>query len=258
MKEERWAAVTGAASGIGAATVIALREKGFRVLGIDRAEDASHVDRYMRTDLSNPADIVALAAAVDVPLAALCNIAGLPPTAGALATLKVNFFGLRDLTEALVPKLVDDASIVNVASLAGMGWAERLDMLRACLATSSLADAEEFVARHDVTNENSYFVSKEVLILWTMKSWNRWRERGIRMNAVSPGPVMTPIHADFLATLGERAAMDAERVERPAYPEEIAPVVAFLASPESRWIRAANIATDSGLFAAAQEEIFGF
>lgn len=258
MRDERWAAVTGAASGIGAATVVALKEKGFRVLAIDRAENVASVDRYMRADLSSPPDIAALAAAIDAPLDALCNVAGLPPTAGALATMKVNFFGLRDLTEALVPKLADGASIVNVASLAGIGWPERLDVLKACLATSSLADAEDFVTRHSVTDENSYFISKEALILWTMKSWNRWRERGIRMNAVSPGPVMTPIHKDFLASLGARAAKDAERVERPAYPEEIAPVVAFLASPGSRWIRAANIAADSGLFAAAQEEIFGF
>ncbi|NTG37234.1 SDR family oxidoreductase [Agrobacterium rhizogenes] len=257
MNKEKWAVVTGIASGIGAATAEILREKGFRILGIDRAEVVV-ADCYLRADLSRADDIDALVANIDVPIKALCNVAGLPPTAGALATMKVNFFGLRDLTEKLVPKLVDEASIVNVASLAGMGWAQNLDRIRACLATSSLADAEGFVARHGITDENSYFFSKEVLIAWTLKSWSRWRERGIRMNTVSPGPVMTPIHKDFLATLGERAAKDAERVERPAFPQEIAPVIAFLCSNESRWIRATNIAADSGLFAAAQEEILSF
>jgi NAD(P)-dependent dehydrogenase (short-subunit alcohol dehydrogenase family) len=227
-------------------------------LGIDRANQVPQADRYLRADLSKAADIAALVEAVDIPLDALCNVAGLPPTAGALATMKVNFFGLRDLTEGLVPKLANNGAIVNVASLAGVGWPDRLEKIRACLATRSLADAESFVTEHGITDDNSYFFSKEALIVWTMKSWSRWRDRGIRMNVISPGPVMTPIHEDFLATLGERAAKDAERVERPAYPEEIAPVIAFLCSPESRWIRGTNVAVDSGLFAAAQEEIHGF
>lgn len=258
MSGENWAVITGVASGIGAATASILKDKGFRIFGIDRAESAQGCDRFQRVDLSRTDEIDALAAKVDVPVKALCNVAGLPPTAGALATMKVNFFGLRELTEQLVPKLADKASIVNVASLAGMGWPRNLEKIHACLATKSLLDAEQFIAQNGITDEKSYFFSKEALIVWTMKSWNRWRERGIRMNAVSPGPVLTPIHKDFLATLGERAAKDAERAERPGYPEEIARIIAFLCSDESSWIRAANIAADNGLFAAAQEEIHGF
>lgn len=80
----------------------------------------------------------------------------------------------------------------------------------------------------------------------------------MRMNAVSPGPVLTPIYQDFQATLGERAARDKERSERPATPEEIAPAIAFLCSRESSWIRATNIAIDDGLLAAALQEQYGF
>jgi NAD(P)-dependent dehydrogenase (short-subunit alcohol dehydrogenase family) len=74
-----------------------------------------------------------------------------------------------------------------------------------------------------------------------------WRERGIRMNAVSPGPVDTPILKDFLQTLGARAEEDMRVMDRPGRPEDIAPVVAFLLSDASAWIRGANIPVDGGM-----------
>ena len=57
-----------------------------------------------------------------------------------------------------------------------------------------------------------------------------WRDRGIRMNSVSPGPVDTPILGDFLQTLGARAEEDRRVMDRPGTPKDIAPVIAFLLS----------------------------
>jgi len=252
------AIVTGAASGIGAATAARLTAEGWRVIGVDRRPIPSHVAHSIEADLGDAASIGAAAAAVEGPIHALCNVAGLPPTAGAAATMKVNFFGLRLLTERLLPKLADGASIVNVASLAGAGWPKAIERTKRLVAGGGLHNAEAMIAAEGVTDENCYFVSKECLIVWTLQSWRRWRERRLRMNGVSPGPVATPIHKDFLATLGERAARDQERSDRPANPEEIAPVIAFLCREESAWIRAANLAVDDGMFAAAQQDEFGF
>ena len=70
----------------------------------------------------------------------------------------------------------------------------------------------------------------------------------IRMNCVSPGPVETPILPDFLETLGERAAEDAKIMDRPGRPEDIAPVIAFMCSDGSSWIRGANIPVDGGMY----------
>ena len=64
-----------------------------------------------------------------------------------------------------------------------------------------------------------------------------WRDRGIRMNSVSPGPVDTPILPDFIETLGERAEEDMRVMDRPGCPSDIAPVVAFLLSDGAGWIR---------------------
>lgn len=67
------------------------------------------------------------------------------------------------------------------------------------------------------------------------------------MNCVSPGPVDTPILKDFLETLGERAAQDAHIMDRPGNPADIAPVVLFLLSDGSGWIRGTNIPVDGGM-----------
>ncbi len=78
---------------------------------------------------------------------------------------------------------------------------------------------------------------------------NRWtrRDRGIRMNCVSPVPVETPILPDFPETLGERAEENAKVMDRPGRPEDIAPVSAFMCCEGSEWIRGANIPVDGGM-----------
>ncbi len=84
-------------------------------------------------------------------------------------------------------------------------------------------------------------------MVWTMRNRWRWRDRGIRMNAVSPGPVDTPILPDFVATLGERAEIAMRVMDRHGTPQDIAPVVAFLLSDEAAWFRGANLTPDGGM-----------
>jgi NAD(P)-dependent dehydrogenase (short-subunit alcohol dehydrogenase family) len=59
--------------------------------------------------------------------------------------------------------------------------------------------------------------------------------------------VETPILPDFLETLGKRAEEDMKTMDRPGRPEDIAPVVAFLCSEGSGWIRGVNIPCDGGM-----------
>lgn len=239
--------VTGAASGIGAACAAYFRRTGARVIGVDRNPVPAHLaDTFVQADLSDPASIHQAAAAI--PAAdALCNIAGLPPTRGAVAVLGVNFTGLRQFTSAMMPRLRDGAAIVNLGSLAGFGWHADASQARALLAVERLEDVPRFCASHGLDDARAYFLSKEALLVWTLLSRWRWRDRGIRMNAVSPGPVETPIHQDFLQTLGKRAEEDMRLMERAGRPDDIAPLVAFLCSDESAWIRGTNIPCDGGM-----------
>jgi NAD(P)-dependent dehydrogenase (short-subunit alcohol dehydrogenase family) len=240
--------VTGCASGIGKEVARLIKEAGGFVLGVDLSVTDDYVDELYRADLSDPESIRDLIHVLPRGIDGLANVAGLPPTKPAAKVLAVNYVGLKALTVGLIPKMADGASIVNVASLAGIGWP---NMVSSILESESLVfeDIEQFVKTHDAGDAGgrSYFFSKEALIAWTLKNRWTWRDRGIRMNCVSPGPVVTPILQDFLETLGERAAQDAKIMDRPGTPEDIAPVVVFLLSDGSAWIRGTNIPVDGGM-----------
>lgn len=240
--------VTGAASGIGAATARLVRAWGGRVIAVDRNEPADPVDSHFAADLSDRAAIDALVQALPAGAHGLANIAGLPPTRPPAEVLRVNLIGLKHLTLRLVPKLADGASIVNLASLAGLDWAEALPAVRAS-EDLGFDGVEAFCRRHGITGARSYVFAKEALIAWTHRNRWTWRDRGIRMNAVSPGPVETPILPDFVATLGARAQQEMAVMDRPGRPQDIAPVVGFLLSDASAWIRGANLPVDGGLHA---------
>jgi len=248
--------VTGAASGIGAATARLLANQGAHVISVDLNKPASPVGPFIQADLSDRASIDALVAALPEGIHGLANIAGLPPTRPAAQVLKVNLVGLKYLTQQLVPKLARGASIVNLASLAGQGWPEAVSTIRAS-ESLDFDSVDAFCAQHAIEGARSYFFSKEALIAWTLQNRWTWRSMGIRMNAVSPGPVDTPILGDFLETLGARAEEDMRVMDRPGAPADIAPVVVFLLSDASAWIRGANIAADGGMHAHVLSETHG-
>ena len=248
--ENKKVVVTGAASGIGAGSAKFIRAHGAFVIGVDLNEPGENIDQFIQTDLSDPVSIEAAVEAMPSGIDAVCNIAGVPPTKDRVSVLKVNFLGLRHFTELMIDKLNDNASIVNIASLAGLGWPEAGDQIKALLALREFDGVEALCDKIGVFNEGgrSYFFSKETLIVWTMMNRWTWRERGIRINCISPGPVETPILPDFLKTLGKRAEEDARIMDRPGRPEDIAPVVAFMCSDDSGWIRGANIPCDGGMY----------
>jgi len=240
--------VTGSASGIGQETARVCTAMGARVLGVDVTKKFDHVEEFYRADLSDGATIDALIDVLPDGIDGMANIAGLPPTAPAAKVLAVNLFGLKHLTLGLMPKLNDGASIVNLASLAGFGWPDAIPAIRAS-EDVHVDDAARFADDHRITSEGgrSYFFSKEALIAWTMQNRWTWRDRDIRMNCVSPGPVDTPILGDFIETLGARAEEDMRTMDRPGTPADLAPIVAFLLSDMTRWIRGTNIPADGGM-----------
>ena len=238
--------VTGAASGIGAATAAMVQAQGAHVISVDINAPAQAVGRFIQADLSDRASIDRLVASLPNGIHGLANIAGLPPTHAAAAVLKVNLVGLKYLTLQLIDKLADGASIVNLASLAGLGWPDAKDSIAAS-ATLDFDGVDAFCKNYAIEGARSYFFSKEALIVWTMQNRWTWRARGIRMNTVSPGPVDTPILKDFVETLGARAEEDMRTMDRPGTPADIAPVVTFLLSDGSVWVRGTNIPVDGGM-----------
>ncbi|MGF6093890.1 coniferyl-alcohol dehydrogenase [Pseudomonas sp. 18175] len=238
--------ITGVSSGIGEETARIAREQGAQVIGVDINPPKVEVDQFIQADLSSQESIDALLAQLPRGIDGLANIAGLPPTQNAERVIKVNLVGLKYLTLNLLPKLADNASIVNLASLAGAGWPDAVASIKA-VESLSFADTAAFCEQHEIIGPRSYFFSKEALIAWTLQNRWTWRERGIRVNAVSPGLVDTPILKDFIETLGARAEEDMKTMDRPGRATDIAPVVAFLLSDGSRWMRGTNLAVDGGM-----------
>lgn len=248
MLDGKTVVVTGCASGIGQEVSRLAKRAGARVLGVDLAMTHDHVDEHYRADLTDPYAIQDLIRLLPRGIHGLVNSAGLPPTHPAAKVLKANLIGLKRLTLDLMPKMADGASIVNVASLAGIGWPNQVSSIMEA-DHLDFDNVEVFVQNHDAGDAEgrSYFFSKEALIAWTMRHRWTWRERNIRMNCVSPGPVATPILQDFLDTLGARAEEDAKVMDRPGQAQDIAPVVIFLLSDGSGWIRGTNIPVDGGM-----------
>uniref|UniRef100_A6VSL1 Short-chain dehydrogenase/reductase SDR n=1 Tax=Marinomonas sp. (strain MWYL1) TaxID=400668 RepID=A6VSL1_MARMS len=241
--------VTGVSSGIGADVARLARFHGARVIGVDRNEPSMTLDGFVQIDLGNPTAIDAALAALPEKIDALCNIAGVPGTADAELVGRVNYLGLRHLSEALIPRFNQGASIVNVASVLGIEWPDRLEKHKALAGTSYFEEGVTWLKKNPVPQETCYQYFKEALIVWsTQQAFTWFRDHGVRMNCVAPGPVFTPILGDFVSMLGEeRVQKDAERMLRPAYSDEVAEVIAFLCSDASCWVCGVNIPVDGGL-----------
>lgn len=253
--------VTGAASGIGRRTAELAACVGANVISVDITHSNAPVGQFIKADVSTKTGVAQLVERLPGRIDGLCNIAGLSGKTGAVATLSVNFYGLRALSEALAPKLREGGSVVNVASIAGYGWRPNLERAKAMVGVEGFPDVAKAVAQYGVKDEEGYPVSKELLILWTMRAAQQslFKARGIRVNAVSPGPVETPILKQFREVLGDaRVDSDINRCGRAGTSEEIAPIILFLCSDAARWVNGANIPVDGGLEASINAEVLGF
>lgn len=241
--------VTGVSSGIGAETARLLRAHGATVIGMDRNEPSLTLDGFIQADLGSPDTIDLAVQQLPERIDGLCNIAGVPGTADPQLVARVNYLGLRHLSEAVLPRIREGGAIVNVTSVLGAEWPQRLELHRALGQVTGFAEGLAWLQANPVSDQTCYQYFKEALIVWTQIQAQPWFMRtSVRMNSVAPGPVFTPILNEFVTMLGaERAQADAHRMKRPAYADEIAPVVAFLCADESRWINGVNIPVDGGL-----------
>ena len=244
-------AVTGALSGIGARTAAKIRAGGGNVVEMDLNGGDIVFDQ------SSPDSIDAAAKRLP-PIDGLMNIAGIPPAEhfSPADVLRVNFYGLRRLTERALARMNAGAAIVNISSVAGAGWPDNLPLAREMLAhggKDGMDGVDAMTEKHGVDNNGltptaAYPLGKQLLTIWTMKNAADFRKRGFRMNAVAPGPVQTPILDTFVKNFGDAASAHVKECGV-GDPEDIAGVAAFLASDDSRWMHGAVLPADGGVFA---------
>jgi len=238
--ENKVCVVTGAAGGIGAATVAVFQREGARVVGVDLSEGAPG-DLSLQVDVTDEqqvsamyADTVAEFGRIDV----LVNNAGISPAddGSVLDTAlsawehvqEVNLRSVFLCCKHGIPHLLEagGGSVINTASfVAVMGAA---------------------------TSQISYTASKGGVLALSRELGVEFARRGVRVNALCPGPVDTPLLQELYASDPEQAARRLVHVPmgRFARAEEIAHGALFLASDESSFVTASTFLVDGGLSSA--------
>lgn len=251
-------ALTGGATGIGAAVAAKLKAKGATVVAFDLHEPQDNVDQWIAVDLGDPASIEKAVAAAEGPFDTLINNAGLPPRPGLeKVILSVNFLGLVQFTNAMIPSLKKGSAIINTASRAGAFWRDNIEQIKALMAIGQPAELDDFISGHGIDHIRAYNLSKEAVIVWSIAQTERLIALDLRMNSVSPAAVSTGILDDFETAFGERMAKNVARVGRPGLPEEVADLIVFLTSEESRWLKGNDFTIDGGMSALAVSDQLG-
>ena len=242
----RTAIVTGAGSGLGAATARRLAAEGAAVAGLDLAADAAAATaeaitgaggraRAYAVDVADPAAVREAVAAAARDLgrpSAVVNCAGIGrfyhshdmPFADWQRIIAVNLTGTFLVCQAALPFLLDGGgNIVNVASNAGLM-------------------AQPYSA--------AYCASKGGVVQLTRALADEYIERGVRVNCIAPGGIDTPLQEQFRKAPEGLDFRKLGKVRTPlvtAKPDEVAALIAFVASDEGRYMTGAIVSIDGGL-----------
>src|SRR4051794_23165753 len=250
--------VTGCGSGIGAAVARQLIELGAEVVGLDLQRPALQLKEFQEIDLSEPASIDRAVAAIEGPVDALFNVAGVSSGIGdPVSVVTVNFLGTRRFTEALVPNMPAGSAIANVSSLAASGFRKNAADTVRLLDTESMSEGIEWCLRNPgpVADGGGYRLSKEAIILYGMANVVTLGAKGIRINCTAPGVTDTPILDQLRSAYGQQYLDSFQTpLGRVAGPDEQASVLVFLNSDAARYISGQVIWVDGGSVA---ERVFG-
>lgn len=239
--------VSGCFSGMGEATAKLLLDLGAEVHGLDYKDSALPLASFHNIDLRNPASIETGVAAIGGKVDALFNCAGLPQSFPAMDVMKVNFIGLRHLTEQVLPLMGPGGAIASIASTGGLGWSRRIPTNMELVTSKGFDAAVAWCDAHmDIVREG-YSFSKENVIVWTQYLGAHLIKQGIRINCTLPSPTQTPMMAAFEATSGKDVVeAAAEPMGRYSTPQEQAGGIVLLNSDLASIVNGVVFPVDGG------------
>ncbi|MCW2527573.1 MAG: family oxidoreductase [Pseudonocardiales bacterium] len=252
--EDKRVVVTGAASGIGAATVELLVGLGAEVHAVDLQETtAAGIAASYQIDLAVDAQIADGVSAIGGTVHGLFNCAGIPGTFEAEQILAVNFIGMRLLTESVVPLMSDGGAICCVGSTSAVSWQQHIPLLAELLETKTADDARAWGRDNLHRGGYPYDFSKEAVNAYVAARGVSLVADGVRLNAVNPGGTRTPLTPEFTKVMkAKEGGLEALRsyprlLGRLANPVEQAWPMIFLNSDAASFVNGTSLFVDAGL-----------
>jgi len=213
---------------------------------MDYAPISYPADLALTVDLRDPVSIDAAVDSVNGPVNAVFSAAGV---ADGPDLMRINFIGHRHLIDRMLANdhLPRGSAICFISSLAGLGWENDLPRIQEFLATPDYQSAQAWIAAHEAEGFIHYGFSKQVINAYV--AWQAYPllKKGVRINAICPGPTDTPLaqaNADlWLAFAQDYREATGSKVHTP---EEMASAMVFLNSGAARAISGVNLLVDNG------------
>jgi NAD(P)-dependent dehydrogenase (short-subunit alcohol dehydrogenase family) len=247
--------VLGGATGMGAAAARQARQLGAEVIVLDVAEVGYPCDQAIRVDLRDRASVDAALGQIRGTVHAVLACAGVAD--GTPGIMRINFTSQRHFVEALVStgRLGRGGSIAFISSVAGLGWMSNLEMLKDFLAAPDWDAAAAWVDDHKGTD--NYGFSKQAINAYVARQAFPLLQKGIRINAILPGPTDTPLaraNAQLWLAFGAdyRKAAGVEVLQ----PEQMGHTMLFLCSDAASGINGVTLLVDQGQVSAALVDAF--
>ncbi|TPJ76367.1 SDR family oxidoreductase [Mesorhizobium sp. B2-6-2] len=220
---------------------------------------ASYAVVAQKVDVTSRSSVQALAEAAAAlgPVMQVVNTAGLSPNMAPVEKLlEVDLYGSAIVFEEFGKVIANGGAGLIISSMAGHMMRQLSEKDEKQLAH---APADELLALPCLQAEAipntlvAYMVAKRANFLRVQAEAMRWGERGARINAISPGIIVTPLAAyELNSEIGDiyRAMVEASPSKRMAPPDEIAVAASFLLGPDAGFITGSDLLIDGGVIAA--------
>jgi NAD(P)-dependent dehydrogenase (short-subunit alcohol dehydrogenase family) len=248
------ALVVGGATGMGAAAAELIQDAGAEVLVMDYADVKLKGAKAIKVNLAERDSIDTALGEVDGPIHALLSCAGVAD--GTPGIERINFVGHRYLLDKLIDadQLPRGSAVGMISSAAGLGWEANLEQLKELMALTDWDDQVKWIEQQGWAD---YMHMKQAMCAYVASHAYPLLKKGIRINAICPGPTDTPLaQANAEMWLGFASDYRADTGIEAHSPLEQAYALVFLCSEAAKAISGQTLVSDAGYLMSGVTESY--